>query len=109
MAIVNLQLDTGTRQMVLTIDGVLIPATQMWMNKTVFDNKAFVEFAYRIEVENSDGLQEVRHFFLPSLDELDTIAKTEINENGLASKIPHNDTKAQADMIEFLKQRRNQG
>ncbi len=107
MAIVNLQLDTKTRQMVLTIDGVLIPATEMWMNKSIFDDQVSVEFAYRIESENDDGLKEVRHFFLPSPKELDTIAKTDINESGLASKIPHNDEKAKADIIEFLKQGRN--
>jgi hypothetical protein len=42
--------------------------------------------------------------YLPSLDELATKTHSQLNEDGFASKILHDDEKAKADVIEFLKQ-----
>ncbi len=107
MAIVSVSLDTNSRQVALTVNGVIIPASDFMVEKYIFDGEEIVRFSYMIESVNSDGMKERRQFFLPSPEELVTIAKTEINENGLASKISHNDEKAKADVIEFLQQGRN--
>jgi len=104
MAIVNLSLDTGTRQVVLTINGVLVTLSDVLMEKYVFDGEEFVRFFYTVESVNSDGMKERRQFFLPSPEELVTIASEGVDKDGFASKILHDDEKAKADTINFIKQ-----
>ncbi len=103
MAIVNVSLDTVTRQMVLTIDGVIVPHTEVNVQKWVFDGEEELNFSYTSESVNANGMQERRQFFLPSPEELDVIAKDDLDKNGFASKIVHNDEKAKADVIDFLR------
>lgn len=109
MAIVNVSLDTATRQAVLTIDGVLIPSTEFNMDQyaDIDTGELRVSFAYTIENVNGQGLKERRRFFLPSPEELAAIASDELNENGFASKIVHDDEKAKADVINYLRQVRS--
>ena len=104
MALVNFSLDTGTRQAVLTINGVLVPATDVVVEKYVFDDEEFVRFAYTIESDDVNGMKERRQFYLPSPEELDTVAHSELNEEGFASKAVRDDKKAKADTIDFLNQ-----
>lgn len=104
MAIVNFSLDTVTRQTVLTINGVLISATDVVLEKYVdFEGHEYVGFSYTIESTTVDGMKERRQFYLPSLEEMATMAHTGLNEEGFASKIIYNDKKAKADVIDFIK------
>ena len=103
MAIVNVSLDTNTRQMVLTINGIMVPATDISMSRFIFsDGEVSTSFEYTIEGTDGNGIKERRQFFLPSLDELATVAHTGLDDRGLASKVVHDDNKAKADVIDFL-------
>ncbi len=107
MAIVNVSLDTNSRQVVLTINGVMVSMDDVLLEKYIFDGEEFVRFFYTIETVNPNGMKERRQFFLPSPEELAVVANTGLDENGLASKIVHNDDKAKADVIDYLKQDSN--
>jgi hypothetical protein len=107
MAIVNVSLDTNSRQAVLTINGIIVPTDDVMIEKYAFDGEEIVRFSYTVESINVDGMKERRQFYLPSLEELATVAHTGLDDRGLSSKIIHDDDKAKADMIDFLKKRRN--
>jgi hypothetical protein len=106
MAIVNVSLDTSSRQMVLTVNGVLVPTNDIFVEKYIHEGEAFVRFGYTIESTNPDGMKERRQFYLPSPEGLATEAHAGLNEEGFASKILHDDEKAKADVIDFLKRDR---
>ncbi len=107
MAIVNVSLDTGSRQSVLTIDGVIVPADDFSVEKYTFDGETVIGFAYTIESIDANGMKERRRFYLPSLEEIATVAHKGLNEAGLASQIIHDDDKAKADVIKYMSQSRN--
>jgi len=102
MAIVNVSLDTVSRQVVMTVGGVLVPATDIFVEKYKYDGEEFVRFGYTIESTDVNGMQEKRQFYLPSPEDLAIVAHTGLNKEGLASKIVHNDEKAKADVIDFI-------
>jgi len=102
MAIVNVSLDTSNRQVVLTVNGVLVSATDIFIEKYIYDGEEFVRFSYTIENVDANGMKERRQFYLPSPEEVATEAHTGLNEEGFASKILHDDEKAKADVIEFF-------
>ena len=102
MAIANVSLDTSNRQVVLTVNGVLVSATDILIEKYIYDGEEFVRFSYTIENVDANGMKERRQFYLPSPEEMATEANTELNKEGFASKILHNDEKAKADVIEFF-------
>lgn len=108
MAIANVSLDTVTRQLVLTIDGVLISASDILVERYIFDGEEFLRFSYSIESTNTNGMKERRQFYLPSLEELAASAHSGLNKQGFASKIIHDDEKAKADVIDFLQHNRKQ-
>lgn len=105
MAIVSVSLDTATRKAVLTVNGVLIPSDEFNISqyKRYDDGKLELSFGYTIEHTDGDGLVERRHFYLPSSDEVDA----GLDKDGFASRVLHDDEKAKADVIEFLKQGRS--
>ncbi len=103
MAIVNFSLDTATRQAVLIINGVLISAKDIILEKYEFDGEELVRFSYMMESTNVDGMKERRQFFLPSPEELAMVDHAGLNEQGLASKTVYDDNKAKADVINFFK------
>jgi len=105
MAIVNVSLDTATRQTVLTINGILVPSTDYMIESYVFDGESFVRFSYTIE-NDLNGLKERRQFFLPDPSS-DVAAVASLDERGFASKVLHNDDKAKADTVDFLKKNRD--
>ena len=112
MAIVNVSLDTTTRQVVLTINGVMVQSTEINISKyRKYDqpDEFEVVFGYTIESVGENGIKERRQFYLPSQEELATEAYDGLNEEGFASKILHDDEKAKADVIDFLKQNRANG
>lgn len=109
MAIVNVSLDTSSRQAVLTVNGMLVPTKNIFFEKYVHDGEEFVHFGYIIESVNSDGMKERRQFYLPSPEELATEAHAGLNKEGFASKILYDDEKAKADVIDFLNQSRVNG
>lgn len=106
MAIVNFSLDTGTRQAVLTINGILVPATDVCVEKYVCDGEELVRFAYTIESVNVNGMKERRQFYLPCPEDIAVEAYAELNEDGLASKVLHDDEQAKADIITFFQRDR---
>ena len=106
MAIVNVSLDTATRQAVLTINGVLVPSTEFNISKYLkfdTDDEFEINFGYTIENVDGHGMKERRHFYLPSPEEMAAEAHAGLDEDGFASKIVHDDEKAKADVIDFLK------
>ena len=105
MSIVNISVDTVSRQAVLTVDGIMVPAIACHLSKGVdFDGQPFLSLSYVIEVENGDGLTERREFFLPSQD--DTAVFADIKD-GLASRIVGDKIdEATADIIRFMQSRK---
>lgn len=107
MAIVHVSLDTETRQVVLTINNVLVSATDVNVSKYVYDDgEVGISFSYTIESVNSDGLLERRQFFLPHPSDVAVVG--ELDKDGFASKVVHNDEKAKSDTINYLKQCKDQ-
>jgi len=105
MAMVNVSLDTDSRQVVLTVNGMLVSVTDVSIEKYKYsDGEEVVRFAYTIESTDVNGMQERRQFYLPAPQE--TVA--ELNENGMASKQIHDDNQAKADVIDFLKRRKGE-
>lgn len=100
--IVSLSLDIGSRQLAFTIDGILIPAKDVFLEKFTFDGEEFINFSYVIESTSDNGMSERRQFFLPRLEDGALASLGELNKNGFASKILHDDEKAKADVIKFL-------
>lgn len=110
MAIVSVSLDTKTRQAILTINGVLIPSDEFNISKYLkydTEDEYEINFGYTIEHTEEGGLKERRHFYLPSIEEMGAEAHSELNDDGFAFKTIHNDEKAKADIIDYLKQNRN--
>ncbi len=101
-SIINISFDTETRGVVLSIDGIVVPFTDLHFEKFVFDGEQHVGFSYTVETANENGLNERRQFFLPAKAQ----DGVDVDERGLASKILHNDDKAKADVIDFLNQNR---
>ncbi|RLC89101.1 MAG: hypothetical protein DRJ03_00665 [Chloroflexi bacterium] len=106
MAIVNVSLDTGSRQVVLTVNGVLVLADDIFVERYVYGGEAMVRFGYTIESVNANGMKERRQFYLPPPEGLATEAHAGLDEEGFASKILHDDEKAKADVIDFFKRDR---
>lgn len=107
MAIVNVSLNTDTRQVILTINGVLVPTDECSMDKYVYDGEEKINFSYSVENVDGSGMKERRYFYLPSPEELAAEVHSELNGDGLASKAAFNKEKAKSDTIDFLNQHRN--
>lgn len=106
MAIVNVSLDTTSRQVVLTINGILVTATDVNINKYVYDDgEVDISFAYTVENVDGNGLKERRQFYLPSPSDVAKVVG-ELNDDGFASKVIYDDKKAKADIIDYLKKLR---
>ena len=107
MAMVNVSLDTGSRQTILTIDGVLVSTSELHLHRSLKfdkDDEFEISFGYTTEGVDHNGLKERRHFFLPTPE--DTLAKvhTGVNKDGFASKVVHDEKKVRADIIDYLRQ-----
>lgn len=108
MATVNVSLDTQTRKLVLVINGLVVAQDGCGIDRYVdHDGNEQVSFYYVTESVDGSGLTERRQFRLPSPEEMAVDAVGELDENGFASKIVHNDDKAKADIIDFLKHNRS--
>jgi hypothetical protein len=108
MSIVNVSLDTKSRVVVLTIDGIQVPqdgcSIDRWIN---MDGEEHISFSYTRESVNGSGLTERHQFSLPTPEELAVVTIANVDKDGLVSKIVYNDEKAKADIIDFLKKKRN--
>lgn len=106
MAIVNISVDTNSRQAVLTVDGQIVPVVACHLNKGVdFDGNPFLHLSYVVEVQNdNNGLIERREFFLPDEEDASVFAE----ENGLSSRVVKADkhTKAALDVIKYMADRK---
>ena len=101
--IVNVSLDLGSRQMAVTMDGIIIPATEVFLDKFVVEGEQFISFSYTIETKSDNGMRERRQFFLPRPEDGPIDSLGELNESGLASRVVFDDKKAKADVIDYLK------
>ncbi len=101
MAIVNMSVDTKTRQVAVTIDGTIVPAVECHLHKFLRSDGTFdISLSYTVSVETAGGLSERRTFFLPDPDD---IIIASLDENGLMSRIEP-DNEAFADHLrDFLK------
>lgn len=106
MAIVNVSLDTRSKQTVLTIDGMLVAADEVNMSKYLWEGEEFITFSYTTETITSDGLKERRQFYIPSPEELAVEAHAGLNDKGFASKVVYDDEKAKADVVDFFNKTR---
>lgn len=107
MAIVNVSLDTASRQVVLTVNGILVPAHECSITKYVWDDgREEVSFSYTLENVDGSGMKERRQFYLPSPEEVATDAHAGLDKEGFASKILYDNEQAKADVVDFLAKRR---
>jgi len=105
MAMVVVSVDTKSRQAILTVNGVLVSSDEFNIGKyKKYDEDGYeISFGYTIERVDDDGIVERRQFYLPSQEEIAVTANAELNDDGFASKVVHDDEKAKADVIKFLK------
>lgn len=105
--IVNVSIDLGSRQMAFTIDGIIIPATDIFLERFVVDGEQFLSFSYSLDSVSKNGMIEKRRFFLPnpSMGSLSSIG--ELDKFGFASQIEYDDTKAKDDIVNFLSKDKN--
>ncbi len=95
MSLVNISLDTATRQVVLAIDGQLVPCHGIWLDT----NMENLNFEYRIEQPDENGLVKTVRFSLPP-PEIESIGQ--LNEHGLISSVVSDDKKAIDDIGKFF-------
>jgi hypothetical protein len=82
MAIVNMSVDTVTRQAAVTVDGVIVPAVSCSLDKYVdSDGESQVHLSFMVEATDGNGLAEMRMFYLPPKND-----PSEVEVSGLASK-----------------------
>jgi len=106
MAIVNVSLDTKTRNVVLTINGILVAQDGCSIDRYIdYEGEENIYFTYTVESIDGSGMKERRMFTLPSPEEASVMDASELDENGFASNTVHDDEKAKADTIDFLKKR----
>ncbi len=104
MAMVNVSLDTTTRQVILTINGMLVSANDVSIDKYTFDDgDESISFSYTIENVDGSGMRERRQFSLPSPTTPASEAGAAVDDNGLVSKSVLNQKKAAAGLAKFLK------
>ncbi|KKM92636.1 hypothetical protein LCGC14_1216450 [marine sediment metagenome] len=85
MSIVNMSVDTKTRQVVVAVDGVVVPAVEAHLSKFVFaDGEVAVDLSYTVKSESDSGLVETRRFSLPTPEDA---AVASLDKNGLVSNI----------------------
>jgi len=101
--VVNISVDIRNMTVALIADGVIIPATDIFLDKFNVDGEQFINFSYTIESIGPNGMKERRQFFLPKPGDASIASEGELNDLGLASKIVNDDEKARADIIEFFK------
>jgi len=99
MSIVNISVNTETRDSTLTIDGELIPATSIHLSKGVdFDGLPFLRLSYIIEKNNDKGLSERIEFFLPD----NTNASLESDKNGFLNRKMLSNDELSKDLSEYF-------
>lgn len=105
MSIVNMSVDTKTRQVVVAVDGVVVPAIEAHLSKFVFaDGEVMVDLSYTIRSESDSGLVETHRFSLPDPDPDDTILAS-LNENGLLFDIGPSNKTFTSHLQDFLKKK----
>lgn len=101
MSIVVMSVDTKTRQVAVTIDGVIVPAVECHLHKFLMSDGTFdISLSYTISVETEGGLSERRTFFLP--DPGDAIIAS-LNKQGLATRIDPDNQVFASQLQDFLK------
>lgn len=103
MSIINMSVDTNTRQVVVAVDGVVVPAIEAHLSKFVFaDGEVAVDLSFTIKSESDNGLVETRRFSLPDPDA--TIIAS-LDKNGLISSIEPDSEVFASQLQDFLKKK----
>lgn len=103
MAIVSISIDTKTRAVAMTVDGTIVPADSVYLNKSQdYDGKPYLRFEYTTRAKNASGLEEIHGYFLPPPD--DTAASATANEHGLVEHQMVDAAKAVADIQAYFAQ-----
>jgi len=98
MAIVNMSVDTKTRGVAVTVDGIIVPAVACHLDKFIdMDGQVHISLAYTVEVDSGNGLLERRTFFMPQPDIEETLG-----ENGLACRIEPNENEFAEHLSKYL-------
>ncbi len=98
MAMVNISLDTNSRQVSLNVDGQAFPMAEVGLHYFFdMDGEKVINFHYSVEIANEQGLIEKRVFFLPEPENDDVL-----DRNGLSSRIESNDKAFVKDIHKFL-------
>lgn len=109
MSLVNISLDTKTRQIVLAVDGVLVQCESCGLDKWVDDydgeKTERISFYYTVVVDNGLGMKETRRFYLPDKPLADASAEVEEEsqpdtETGLVSEVVKDPIKADDEDIQ---------
>lgn len=104
MSIVNMSVDTKTRQVAVTVDGILVPAIECHLHKfTMSDGSVDISLSYTVRSESDSGLVETRRFSLP--DPKDAVLAV-LNENGLISNIELDSEVFASQLQDFLKRKK---
>lgn len=111
MAIVNVSVDTKTRQTAVTVDGVIVPAIEFHLSQFIFsDGTVNLDLSYTIKSESDSGLVETRRFSLPdpaTIAELvaDGGKAPVLDKNGFISSIEPDGEVFASQLQDFLKKK----
>lgn len=112
MSIINMSVDTKSRQLAITVDGVLIPATEGYLHKFVHsDGTVDISLSYTVETESNNGLKETRTFTLPDPAALAELASdgskiASVDKNGLISSVEPDSKVFASQLQDFLEKRK---
>ena len=87
MSIINISVDTDSRQAALTVDGIIVPVIACHLSKGIgFDGEPFLHLSYVVEIENNGGLLERREFILQDPDEDEVFASKILDPDVVSSR-----------------------
>jgi len=103
MAIVNMSVDTKTRQVAVTVDGVIVPAIECHLHKFLMSDGTYnISLSYTIRSESDSGLVETHRFSLPDPD--DAIVAS-LDKNGLVSCVEPDNEAFASQLQDFLQKK----
>lgn len=104
MSLLNLSLDTKSRQVALSIDGMVHPVYECGFEKYVYDGKEELRFWYTVEKVNDQGLKERIVWSLPSVEDLasSVSAGIAVDDNGLISSVMPDEAESIRGLSEYI-------
>lgn len=100
MSMVNISLNTDTKECVLVIDNVPVTPDQVYFAKGFdYDGNQYIHFNYQVKVKNDNGMVEHRMYTLPTDENNETYS---MDKNGLAYQILPDGQKVAEDIRKFV-------